>query len=109
MVQLYLRLLVYLYNDYQKAMSENSQIKEQNERVKLLDKKGRLPQQKHVKPWTNHVQKAFFFRKKLFILCYRNSDNNKIFYILHDKISLLIKLSSRAGEINRQQMIFSKV
>ena len=50
MVQLYLRLLVYLDNDYQKAMSENSQIKEQNERVKLLDKKGRLPQQKHVKP-----------------------------------------------------------
>ena len=49
-------------------MPENSQIKEQIETLKLLDKEGSLPQQKFVKPWTSHAQETFLFRRKLFSL-----------------------------------------
>ena len=47
--RLYLKILVNLDNPYEEAISENNQIKEQHETVKLLNEKRRIVQQKHLK------------------------------------------------------------
>ena len=63
--------MLYLDIPYQEAISENNQIKDQNETVKLLDKEGRMRQQKYVKPWwwteKNYKQQTFF---KIKIVCF---------------------------------------
>ena len=47
--QLYLKILVYLDNPYEEAISENSRNKEQHETGKHLNEEARMLQQKHLK------------------------------------------------------------
>ena len=51
------------------------------------------------------------FRKKLFALCYIDTDIDKvkIFCVLHDKVALLTRRCSERGTRNRHQRVFRKV